>query len=180
MYIFNIQFISPNPTDVQEFGFSVAMSEKYVVVGAPGDDMMATENGMAYVYALSNNEGQLSVDLDASFMPMALTANSRFGASVAIYDGSDDVNVPENILSEWIAIGAPGLNVSGMVFVYVKINDNDIWSLLGKVWSREPSSSDFGHSVAWYNDYMVRLVSKKQFLCLTFLLALGRRWHWCH
>lgn len=153
-----MQIVSPDSTSVQEFGYSVAIADTFIVIGAPGDDMMHTQNGMAYIFKLGNNDGQLTADLDKSLMPMGLNAYARYGHAVAIYYGSENADVPESALSDWVVIGAPGLNSTGMVFVYVKIYATTEWITVGEVWPRDVDSAvKFGRAVAWYNDFMVQI-----------------------
>ena len=154
-----LQIISPDASIFQDFGFSVAMSQHYVVIGAPGDESTGVDGGKVYIYELDNDDGVLEVELDESFTPGSDDDFARFGTAVAIYEGTDDVQVPENSLSAWVAVGAPGSNTTGVVSVYAKIEDanDDDWTLLAEV--KPPDTvpaSGFGRAVAWYNDVLVR------------------------
>ena len=155
-----LQIVSPDATIYQEFGYAVSLSQDYIVIGAPGDDMMGANSGMIYIYKLGNSNGVFTATFDASYMAGMNTANARFGTSVAIYYGSNDVAVPENPLSEWVVTGAPGLNVTGMACVYARIEGYESsWEPIGNVWPPEVTFAvNFGQSVAWYNDYLVRII----------------------
>src|SRR5262249_44755047 len=52
----NLLFVVDNPTPAasDRFGDSVAVSGKYLVVGADRDDVGATDSGVAYVYDLTS------------------------------------------------------------------------------------------------------------------------------
>lgn len=134
------------------------MSQNYVVVGAPGDDSNGVESGKIYIYELENDDGELEVDLDDAFAPATDADFARFGTSVAVYEGTDDVQVPENSLSAWVAVGAPGGNSTGVVSVFAKVEaaEDDDWTLLAEI--KPPDTvptSGFGRAVAWYNDFLV-------------------------
>lgn len=133
------------------------MSPNYLVVGAPGDAMMGENSGMIYIYELEMEGTTLDVDLDDSFMAGMNSVNARFGTAVSVYEGSSDVNVPENALSTWVLVGAPGLNTSGTVFIFYKESDESDW-VQSFVFSPAVSvgAIGFGQSVAWYNDILVR------------------------
>jgi hypothetical protein len=154
------QIVSPDYTTTQEFGYAVSLSRYYLVIGSPGDAMMGADSGMVYIYALgADAAGGFEAAFSASFMPGMDTAGARYGTSVAIYDGSADVNVPESALSEWVAVGAPGRNVSGMVSVYAKV-EGAAWALVGSLGAPPAAAaSGFGQSVAWYNDFLVSIAS---------------------
>jgi hypothetical protein len=158
-----LQIYSPDPTVDQLFGYSVALSDNYFVVGAPGDAMVGANTGMVYVYAYSISDNTWISGVDASFMPPMGNTGALFGSSVAIFEGSDDVSVPEASLSAWLAVGAPGRNVTGMVTVYYKAavtteNPNPTWENLGNI--APPVSANgikFGSAVTWYADILVSL-----------------------
>ena len=134
------------------------MSQNYLIIGAPGDAMMGENSGMVYIYELDADGGEFEVDFDASFMPGMDTMGARFGTSVAVYEGTGDIFVPEDPLQGWAAVGAPGLNLTGSVFIYTKNEDDedDDWALASQVWPPiSESPIDFGASVSWYSDVLV-------------------------
>ena len=91
----------------REFGYSVAISDSTVVVGAPE----AGPDGMAYVFVHSGSTWSRQAQLTA-----ADSAATDFGWSVAI-SGST------------VVVGAPGKNViSGAAYVFVRT---------GNTWSRQ-------------------------------------------
>lgn len=63
-----------------EFGWSVDLSGKYAIVGAPGDDDQATQAGAAYVFVRGSN-GRWAVE--DKLVQSELPADSNFGFAVA-------------------------------------------------------------------------------------------------
>lgn len=151
------QIISPDPDGDQEFGYAVSMSNEYIVVGAPGDDGKGDDSGAVFLYKTGSDNTDFTATFEISFAPTTSSANARFGSSVAVYDGDSDINIPEKILSEWVAVGAPGRSTTGLVSVYVKGEDIDSeWTMLADLTPPETvSATGFGQSVAWYNDFLV-------------------------
>ena len=110
------------------FGWSVAMSDTKVVVGARRDDDLGDNSGSAYVY---NTDGTGEVKITASDG----ASGDQFGWSVAISDTHIVVGTPDN---------DDAGSSSGSVYVYnldgtgeVKITASD-----------HASNDDFGRSVA--------------------------------
>lgn len=79
---------NPSPGAGDRFGASVTIAGNLVVVGAPGDDSMATDGGVAYVFDLA---GTL---LHTLALPTP-AAGDAFGSAVAVSGGR-------------VAVGAPG------------------------------------------------------------------------
>jgi hypothetical protein len=135
-----------------QFGRSVAIYDKYIVVGAPGQDVSdnAIDYGKAYVFEISGNTisetpiaSLKSPDVDINNPPL-------FGSSVAIY-------------GKYIVVGAPGQDVPpdsddfGKAYVF-KINSNNtiIETPIASLESPGVDGSDkFGQSVAIYGKYIV-------------------------
>ncbi|MCA8959994.1 MAG: FG-GAP repeat protein [Planctomycetes bacterium] len=113
-----------------EFGFSVALDQGLLVVGARHDDDNGPESGSAYVYdALS---GALVFKLTASDG----AAGDEFGFSVAIDGGH-------------IAIGALRDNQGGVTSGSVYLFDASTGAELAKLTPSDGADGDeFGHSVA--------------------------------
>lgn len=84
-------FVSPNAQSNGEFGFSVAISDKIVVVGADAENSFA---GSAYVFNASSGT------LVATLKDPNSQSNGEFGSSVAIS-------------GNLVVVGAPGENVGG-------------------------------------------------------------------
>ena len=80
----------------------LSTSSMYTVVGAADeDDVLKSGNGKAYIF--SNSTGQLLVTLDNPVSPTTGTAS--FGKGVAN-------------TNNYVAIGAPGYNMYGLVYIY--------------------------------------------------------------
>ena len=119
----------PNEASKQ-FGAAVAMSGDRALVGAPGDDSVATDAGASYVHDLSNGQIIHKVTVASG------QAQDHFGSSVAL-SGTTAV------------IGAWGDdqngNLSGAAYVFDATTGQQVFKL-------SPSHSNveqrFGHSVA--------------------------------
>jgi hypothetical protein len=111
--------ISPNPSDTEKFGFSVAINRDYLAVGAIGSAVQGADSGRVYVYSTS------TYALDADIFPIDGMTNAKFGYSVAIFQGEGAFNTPESDLPEWLSVGAPGGN---KVYVYLKSNSTNAWA----------------------------------------------------
>jgi hypothetical protein len=126
------------------FGFSVAIYNDYIVIGAYSDDDNGSNSGTAYVFKNNGNDTFNEV--------FKLTANDgsagdKFGFSVAIYN-------------DYIVIGAydddDNGTDSGSAYVFKKDTGFDTYSQIVKLTASDGSTDDeFGYSVAIYNDYIV-------------------------
>ena len=137
-----------NPSDNDNFGYTVAIYGDYIVVGVPYDDINddIKDNGSAYVYKLIDGVFEYHQKL------LARNPNSEdhFGFSVAIYDNYIVVGVEDYDLND-------GDNViidSGSVYVYELFNNYfEIKKILTK--SNAIQNDKFGESVAIYGEYIV-------------------------
>lgn len=126
------------------FGYSVAVYNNTIVVGAYLDNNLAVDSGSAYIYTLNPDTNEW--DEGAKLKPNDSAAFRRFGQSVAVYD---------NI----VVVGAPtGSNDNGGS-AYIFIQDD-----LTKDWTQqEPklipdditAPERFGQSVSVYNGAIV-------------------------
>ena len=93
------------------FGFSVAISDSYAIVGAFGEDTSATniESGRAYIY--STTTGALLYNLNNP-NPVSTTRADRFGYSVAISDSYAVVGANGE------RTASPSWSASGIVYIY--------------------------------------------------------------
>ena len=128
----------------ENFGWSVAISGKTMVVGAPGQANQGGGEGAAYVFTYISS-GSAHWGLAAEFTDPDDGATDAFGSAVAI-SGSGTT----------IAVGAPGIVVSpnsdeGSVYVYTASSSG--WSspwILGA--SDGAAGDELGSSVAISND----------------------------
>ncbi len=72
---------NPSPASQDVFGRSVAISDRYAVVGAIGDDAGFADSGMAYVYDLTS--GTISVPMLSLTNPSP-ASDDQYGFSVAV------------------------------------------------------------------------------------------------
>jgi hypothetical protein len=97
-------FTAPIPGSWSLFGWSVAVSNKYVLVGAPGDSALGTNSGAAYLF-----DAQTGVLLHTYYKPTNAVAFDTFGWSVALWGNT-------------IVVGAPGDNTgaqhAGSAYVF--------------------------------------------------------------
>jgi len=135
---------SPNPTKNGQFGYSVATSEEYVVIGAIGEkNSLGETTGVVYVY--SRVDSPKWVRLEASDLHIP----SRFGNSVAI-DG------------DYIVIGAyydsSSSSKQGSAYIFhntAGAGSGNVWDSGTKIEGTSYSYSHFGESVDISGDYVV-------------------------
>lgn len=82
---------NPNPTVFGQFGYSVAIAGKWVVVGANGDSAGGPQTGSAYVYDLTS--ATPAVPFAKPHKPLPVTGDS-FGQSVAVAGNRVVVGAP--------------------------------------------------------------------------------------
>ena len=87
---------SPNASEKDAFGVSVALSGNWALIGAPGDDSSETDGGSTYLYALDGEEWSLY----QTMTPLTHSEGDLFGFSVDIH-------------GDWILIGAYGSDDGG-------------------------------------------------------------------
>ncbi len=124
------------------FGWSVSMSEEYLVVGARQDANNGNFSGSAYVFQKSGDSWEEIAKLNSSDAAIG----DDFGSSVAIE-------------GDYIVVGAPlednsGGDNAGSAYVF-KRNGN-IWDQQVKLVASDGGTFDqFGNAVAIENDYIV-------------------------
>ena len=92
---------SPNPMPGDDFGFSIAVSSGYMLIGAPGHNQ---GHGAAYLYKKANEEWILEQVYDNPINSINTGFPHKFGYNVAISD-------------EYLSISSPFYN-DGLVYVY--------------------------------------------------------------
>jgi len=136
-----------NPEDAAYFGYSVAVSGDFAVVGAYGENGTGTNRGAVYVYDRTQGGP------DAWGQVAKLTASDgedidEFGSSVAV-DG------------DYVVVGThqeDGAGTSrGAAYIYGRnYGGADIWGEVMKLTASDAQDQDyFGFSVAIYGDYVV-------------------------
>ncbi len=124
-----------------DFGYSVAISGSYIVVGCPGDDNAVNDVGSVYIYHYDNNNW--------TFM----TVLYAYDAAYADYYGNC-----VDISGNYAVVGAygddDGGSESGSAYVYELSNGN--WIFDTKLTASNPSSGDnFAYSVSIDGDRII-------------------------
>ena len=143
------QIVSPDPSSSQSFGCAVSIGAHLLAVGASGDSSISENNGMVYIFEFATGY------LTATVYPETMPTNALFGSSVAIFDGTAEINIPEAPLEEFLIIGAPGRNTTGMVSIYyLSTNANASWIVLADLSPPAISNGvNYGQSVSWHTTY---------------------------
>jgi len=132
---------NPAPATSDWFGFRVAISGDYVIVGAHNDDTGATDAGSAYIYVRSGTTWSLQATLN---IPTP-AASDYFGISVAI---SGDYAIVGSHCDD------TGADDAGSAYIYVR--SGTTWSLQATLNNPTPAARDnFGVSVAISGDYAI-------------------------
>ncbi len=132
-------------SDGDRFGFAVAISDNYAIVGAhQEDDAGGTGSGKAYIY--NNSTGALVHTLDNP-NPYGTSQYDSFGYSVAISGITGIVSA--------YAEGDAGGTRSGKAYIY-NVTTGELLETLDNPNAYGTSQDDyFGHSVAISSDYIV-------------------------
>ena len=153
---------SPKPMSGDDFGFSIAASEKHLLIGAPGYN---DGHGIAYLYELKDNIWTLVKTYENPVSYQDKGYPHKFGYNVSISD-------------KYLSISSP-FNNDGVVYIYDidSVDDNRISSkLVDKVDVRElgdvegcyaigPDQFGFGISTSFKNNKLV-IGSLKDFVYL--------------
>jgi len=128
-----------------QFGYSVAVSGSYMIVGAPNDDDNGSDSGSAYVF---RRTGPGSWDAGTKILASDGASDDDFGASV-------------DISGDYAIVGAPdtdddGMN-SGSAYIYRRTGDNswDSGTEIGAPAADANAIDFFGSAVAINSEYAV-------------------------
>jgi len=132
---------NPAPAANDLFGYSVAISGDYAIVGAYYDDTGVENAGSAYIYVRSGTTWSLQATLNNPDP----AAYDWFGCSVAIS-------------SDYVIVGAPyddtGATDAGSAYIYVR--SGTTWSLQATLNNPTPAAYDwFGRDVSISGDYAI-------------------------
>lgn len=132
---------APDTTYGDQFGFSLDLDGRRLVVGARYDDTATTNAGAAYVFKRSGKDWNFEARLEASIPE----AEARLGTAVAI-KGRD------------VVVGAPGQDTfhdnAGMVFGYRR--QGATWKQVAPLAAFDPMPNDgFGCSLDLSDDLVV-------------------------
>ena len=139
---------NPNAFDTSAsdyFGYSVAMSGNYCIVGAyREDDSTGTDSGKAYIFNVTT--GELAHTLDNP-NPVSTSQVDYFGWAVAIFGNYAVVGAPQE--------EETGSSNSGKAYIY-NVNTGILLDTLDNPNVYNTSASDkFGESVAMFGDYVI-------------------------
>ena len=81
-------FLNPTPDEVDEFGYSLDISNNQVIIGAPFDDTGAPNTGAAYLF------DALTGELQQTFLNPTPDAGDLFASTVAIDDNNVLIGAP--------------------------------------------------------------------------------------
>ena len=134
----------PNQWSSNRFGWSVSISGKTVIIGAPkheAGDLI--DSGSASIFALTEEGGKKEWKRQALLNPQEAGRRSdRFGTSVSIS-------------GDYAVIGAPGIDSStGAAYIYRR--DGDRWTQQVKITAADGARRDsFGRAVAILGDTVI-------------------------
>ncbi len=131
---------NPSPQDMPLFGEPIALSDQYVIVGAPRQDY-PTNSGIAYVYDM-NTSNKLY-----TFTPPTPLTSAQFGFSCAVYGNYAVVGEPG-----WASAGSPCM---GKAHVYDLTTGQLVHTFSNHVVNPVSATSEFGQSVAITDKYVV-------------------------
>lgn len=119
-----------------QFGYSVAISGNWAIVGSPLEDRTPSGNeGATYIFKYNGSTWTEEI----KFQPSDLGMDDNFGHSVAISEN-------------WAIVGSPlqdGSSGSNEGVVYIFKYDGSIWTQESKIQASDKDVDDnFGHSVA--------------------------------
>ena len=138
------QLVKLTPDDGSEydhFGYDVAISDHYAVIGAYADDVKGPKSGSAYVFENTNGTWQQV----AKLMPSDGVREDHFGWSVSISG--------KNILVGSKFDGDNGSR-SGSAYIFQRVQGQ--WTEMKKILSSDGNSNDyFGHSVSIHGHHAV-------------------------
>ncbi|MFL3057896.1 MAG: choice-of-anchor B family protein, partial [Candidatus Neomarinimicrobiota bacterium] len=95
------ELTSPNPMPGDDFGFSIALSSKYMIIGAPGYN---NGHGIAFLYKKNNEKWELSNTFENPIPNNSSGTPHKFGYNVGITDS-------------YLSISSPFYN-DGLVHIY--------------------------------------------------------------
>lgn len=133
------KLVANDPAQDDQFGFSVAISDSGIAIGAPFKDDNGEDSGSVYVFRkIAKNEWQLVEKLKQD----EPKANDQFGRAVAISRNG-----------EYIIAGGPSIQTNGPGAAYIFQNNNNAWTPAIKLIADSTATSDqFGWSVDISND----------------------------
>ncbi|MEQ8623451.1 MAG: T9SS type A sorting domain-containing protein [Vicingaceae bacterium] len=147
------KLVASDRSSADYFGWSVAISGDFVIVGAIGEDHdtsganAISDAGSAYIFSFSSGAWHEEQKLVASDRG----ANDNFGNSVAISGETAIVGAP---LEDQDTSGANLLTEAGSAYIFKK--SLGAWSEVQKIVASDREANDyFGYAVAISGDYVI-------------------------
>ena len=142
------KIVASDKAIVDQFGYAVAISDNYVVVGAPGEDEdangLSTYSGSGSAYFFSRDKSGIWTEIN-KMVANDRDANAGFGSSVAISGKTAVIGAPFE--TKDTAMRYP-MDAAGAAYVF-EVNTNGTMALVHKIvdWARA-TLDYFGYSVA--------------------------------
>jgi len=143
-----LQSPSPVPAGLNlppdRFGFSLALNNGWLAVGAPRDDISALQAGAVHLYERTNGPGGALFVLRQSLYSPTNQPSAAFGASVALNDST-------------LLAGHPGAERNteqhhGAVFVFRRHQSG--WESVAEIARPSESTGEFGSTVAFGSNWL--------------------------
>jgi hypothetical protein len=140
------KLVSKEPNFADEFGYSVAISEDYAIVGAPYDDAPQSNQGSAQIYKRDSTKWLFEQTITGAFAGNG----NRFGWSVGVSGNFVIVGEPLDGSSAPINYAK-----SGSAYVFFR-GSLGTWNQSAKLNASDKAAGDeFGNSVAISGDYAI-------------------------
>ncbi len=127
------------------FGFSLALGEGWLAVGAPRDDTVALQAGAVHLYEQTNApDGAASFVLRQSIVSPLNQPEAAFGTSVALNGRT-------------LLVGCPGAEIDGQSqhgAVYVFRRETNVWQAVAEISPPAASAGEFGTTVAFGSNWL--------------------------
>ncbi len=136
------------PSGIREFdnvGGSIALSDKFLILGAPGD---SGNTAGAFYSCVRNSETECD---DNNFVKVQAQNES----GIVIEDVGDFFAKSIDLSGDFLVVGAPGETASGKAYIY-RYTESDGWSMEKELRPESTSGdNDFGESVSIDGDVIV-------------------------
>lgn len=147
------KIVAPDRNAADQFGFSVAISGDYIVIGAPQED----ENETGTNTIVNSGSAYIFVNIDSVWTPLQKicasdrNSNDYFGCSVSISGNHIIIGANEEDEDE---TGNSTISNSGSAYIFK--NTANTWSEIQKICAPVRAAADyFGFSVAISGDYAI-------------------------
>lgn len=150
-----VKALDANNETGDQFGYSVAISDKYAVIGAPSEKHDATNAnalpnaGSVFIFERANSGGW---DFKQKITASDRAQDDNFGQSVAISGGKIIVGAP---FEDEDATGGTTVANAGSCYIF-ELDVNQVWAQTQKIVASDRESGDnFGTAVSISNNYLI-------------------------